>query len=203
MALLQNFLFAFVFSFLGSIPPGTLNLTVLQLGLEKKINIAWRFAVASALIEYPYAWLAVTFESYITSSPVILNNFKLISAVVMIVFGGLNLWSVLRPSGFTEKFQQSGFRRGIALSILNPLALPFWIAITAYLKMQGWVSFPDSAHLHVYLLGISLGTMAFFILVAYLSKQMVSVLKSDSIVKLIPGLVLLGLGLYAFVDYLL
>lgn len=203
MDLLQNFLFAFLFSFLGSIPPGTLNLTVLQLGLEKKISIALRFAIAAALIEYPYAWLAVTFERFITASPVILDNFKLISAIVMMLFGGLNLWSVLRPTVFTEKFQQSGFRRGVVLSILNPLALPFWIAITAYLKMQGWVVFPDNTHLHSYLLGISLGALALLALVAYLARHMVSIFKSDSIVKLIPGLVLLGLGLYAFVDYLL
>lgn len=203
MGLLQNFLFAFLFSFLGSIPPGTLNLTVLQLGLEKKISIAWRFAVAAAIVEYPYAWLAVAFEGYITSSPLILNNFKLISAVVMLALGGINIWSALKPTVFTERFQESGFRRGVILSILNPLALPFWIAITAYLKVQGWIALPDQAHLHVYLLGISLGAFALFILVAYLAKKMVLLMKSDSKVKLIPGFVLLALGLYALADYLL
>src|SRR5687767_8270396 len=110
MSVLLNFLFAFVFSFLGSIPPGTLNLTVLQLGLEKKINVAWRFALAAALIEYPYAWLAVTFEHYITASPMVLENFKLISAIVMIALGVLNIWSAHKPTRFAEKFQQSGFR---------------------------------------------------------------------------------------------
>lgn len=203
MDLLQNFLFAFLFSFLGSIPPGTLNLTVLQLGLEKKINIAWRFAAAAALIEYPYAWLAVTFENLITASPVILDNFKLISAIAMIVLGGLNVWWAFKPTVFAEKFQRSGFRRGVILSILNPLALPFWIAITAYLKMQGWVVLPGNAHLHAYLAGISLGALALFILVAYMAQQMVSLMRSESIVKLIPGGVLLALGLYALVDYLL
>src|SRR5688572_29425867 len=135
----QNFLLAFVFSFLGSIPTGTLNLTVLQLGLEKKINIAWRFAIAAALIEYPYAWLAVAFKNLITSSPVILSNFKLISAVVMVVLGVFNLWSAHKPTVFMKKFQESGFRRGLLLSILNPLTMPFWIAITAYLSVQGWI----------------------------------------------------------------
>src|SRR5688500_2444634 len=101
MDMLQNFLLAFLFSFLGSIPPGTLNLTVLQLGLEKKMNIAWRFAIAAALIEYPYAWLAVTFENYITSSSVILGNFKLISAIVMISLGALNIWSAQKETVFT------------------------------------------------------------------------------------------------------
>jgi threonine/homoserine/homoserine lactone efflux protein len=203
MGILQNFLLAFVFSFLGSIPPGTLNLTVLQLGLEKKINIAWRFAAAAALIEYPYAWLAVTFENYITASPVILDNFKLISAIVMITLGALSIWSAQKPTVFTEKFQESGFRRGIALSILNPLAMPFWIGVTAYLRVQGWIVLPDSKHLHGYLAGISVGAFVLLILVAYLAKRMVLFLNPGSKVKLIPGFVLLALGIYAFIEYLL
>jgi threonine/homoserine/homoserine lactone efflux protein len=63
-----NFLWGFFFSFIGSIPPGTINLTCVQLGLEKKIKIAWRFAIAASVMEYPYAWIAVEFAEWITSS---------------------------------------------------------------------------------------------------------------------------------------
>ncbi len=203
MEILQNFLLAFLFSFLGSIPPGTLNLTVLQLGLERKTNIAWRFAIGVAIVEYPYAWLAVKFENLITSSPVILDNFKLISAIVMILLGTLNIWSTQKPTVFTEKFQESGFRRGIILSILNPLALPFWIAITAYLSVQGWIMLSDNTDLHSYLLGISLGALSLLVMVAYLARRMVLVLQPGSKMKLVPGFVLIMLGIYAFIEYLL
>lgn len=202
MDVLQNFLFAVAFSFLGSIPPGTLNLTVIQLGIERRMNIAWRFAIAAALIEYPYAWIAVAFEGWITTSPVILSNFKLISAVVLILVGGLNIWSSQRPTVFTQKFQESGFRRGVILSILNPLAMPFWIAITAYLNVQGWINLSTQGQLHSYLAGISIGAFILLILVAYLSKMMVAAYQPGSKVKLIPGLVLLVLGIYAFIEYL-
>ncbi len=203
MDVLQNFLLAFLFSFLGSIPPGTLNLTVLQLGLERKTNIAWRFAIAVAIVEYPYAWLAIKFENLITASPVVLDNFKLISAIVMILLGTLNVWSAQKPTVFAEKFQESGFRRGIVLSILNPLALPFWITITAYLRVQGWVELYDNSLLHSYLLGISLGTLSLLIMVAYLAKRMVLMFEPGSKIKQIPGFVLIALGLYAFIEYLL
>ena len=67
MMLLQVFLIGLVFSFIGSIPPGTLNLAVLQLGMEYKIKTALRFSLAVAIIEYPYAWIAVVFEDWVTS----------------------------------------------------------------------------------------------------------------------------------------
>lgn len=202
MITLQNFLFAFLFSFLGSIPPGTLNLTVLQLGIEKKMNIAWRFAIAAALIEYPYAWLAVAFEGWITSSPVILDNFKLISAIVMISLGVVSIWSAQKPTVIVSKFQESGFRRGLILGVLNPLAMPFWIAITAYLKIQGWITLSTQVELHSYLFGISLGAFTILITIAYLAKRMVTAYEPGSKVKLIPGVVLLVLGIYAFIEYL-
>lgn len=196
-----NFLFAFAFSFIGSIPPGTINLTALQLGLEHKTKVALRLAIAAAIIEYLYAWLAVIFENYITSSPVILNNFKLIAATVMIIFGVLNILSARKPTGFAQKFQASGFRRGLVLGILNPMAMPFWIAITAYLKMQGWVMISTTAQLHAYLLGVSIGGFVLLILLAYLAKRMIMFFQSSSSVKFIPGVVLLLLGLYGLIEF--
>jgi threonine/homoserine/homoserine lactone efflux protein len=203
MDLLQNFLIACIFSFIGSIPPGTLNVTILQLGLNQKLKIAWRFALAAALVEYPYAWLAVVFESYITSSTGIIDNFKLISSLVMVVVGVFNLWAAHRPSALAKKFQSSGFRRGIVLSILNPLALPFWIAITAYLKVQGWISLSNNPQLHMYLLGVSAGALGLLLLVAYTAKYMIPLFQSNARVKYIPGSVLLLLGLYGFMEYVL
>ena len=119
MMYLQVFLMGFIFSFIGSIPPGTLNITVLQLGLEKKIAIALRFALAVSIIEYPYAWMGVHFEYLISSSPVVVENFQLIAAVVMTGLGIFNLLPSKTPTGFAQKFSESGFRRGISQSIFR------------------------------------------------------------------------------------
>lgn len=103
---------------------------------------------------------------------------------------------------FTQKFQESGFRRGIVLSVLNPLAMPFWIAITAYLNVQGWISLSTNEQLHSYLVGISFGAFSLLILIAYLAKRMVTAYHPRSTIKLVPGIVLLVLGISAFIEYL-
>lgn len=203
MSLLITFSIAFVFSFLGSIPPGTLNLTILRLGMERKMDVAFRFALAAALIEYPYAWIALRFEDWITSSTVIVNNFTLISALVMITLGIITLRSATKVTTEGEAVRESGFRKGIVLSILNPLAMPFWIGITAYLKIQTWISLATTGEIHSYLLGISLGAFALLMLVAYLAKRASVVYSPNRKVKFVPGIVLIGLGVYAFVKYLI
>jgi len=202
MIALINFLVSFFFSFIGTIPPGSLNLNILQLGLENKINTAWRFALAAALMEYPYAWLAIKFERIITSSTLIVENIQLLTAIVMVLLGILNLRSVRKPSRFSEKFNNSGFRRGILLSLLNPLALPFWVGTTAYLNSQRWIDLTSPLSLHAYLFGASLGALSLLILLAYLANRIVSGFHHISLLKKIPGVILLALGLYAFIQYL-
>jgi threonine/homoserine/homoserine lactone efflux protein len=202
MMYLQVFLVGLIFSFVGSIPPGTLNLCVLQLGLEKKIGAALRFALAVSIIEYPYAWIAVEFEKWITSSPAVIQNFELITAIVMTIIGVLNIWAAQKPTEFTTRFNESGFRRGLVLSVLNPMAIPFWIGITAYLKAQGWIDISSQTKLHLYVLGTSVGSMILLTLFTYLAHRLSAYIIQSKLVKLIPGITLLALGLYAFVRFL-
>lgn len=199
--LVQVFIIGVVFSFLGSIPPGTLNLAVLQLGMEHKIKTALRFSLAVAIIEYPYAWIAVVFEDWITSSPIVVDNFQLITAIVMTAIGAFSIWSARKPSEFSVRFNESGFRRGLILSILNPMAIPFWVAYTAFLKSQGWIDLSTSWLVHSYVFGTSVGVMILLVLFTFLAQKLASYVKDNRVVKLIPGVTLLVLGLYAFGKY--
>lgn len=193
---------AFLFSFLGSIPPGTLNLTVLQLSVENKFAAALRFCVAAAVVEFPYAWIAVNFQEYLLESPFIMENIQLLSAIVMITLGIINLVAVNKsPGQLLKKIQQSGFRQGVLLSILNPLAIPFWIGITAYLTSIGWVQLNTTILIFWYVLGVSLGTFTLLLIIASLGKRLKGAFKQSKLTKAIPGAVFLVLGLYALLQY--
>ena len=200
--ILQVFVIGLVASFIGSIPPGTLNILVLQMGLENKLRVAIRFILAVAIIEYPYAWIAVEFEHLITSSPLVQQNFKLLAAVVMLSLGILGLWSVRKPSPLTVKLQESGFRKGLVLSILNPQAIPWWIGMTAYLKAQGWIVLDTPWRLHSYVFGTSVGVLLLLLLLAFMAQKLASIMKHNRIVALLPSIILLVLGLIALVSYL-
>ncbi len=198
----QVFIVGLVFSFLGSIPPGTLNICVLQLGFEKKINAALRFALAVSIIEYPYTWIAVAFEHWITSTPVVTENFQLITAVVMTVLGVFMLWSARKPSTFSVRFNESGFRRGIVLSILNPMAIPFWIGVTAYLRAQGWIDLSTRGLLHFYVFGTAVGAMLLLTVFTFAAVRLTPYIQQNRLMKVLPAIMLFGLGLFAFLKYL-
>ncbi|MBI1770154.1 MAG: LysE family transporter [Bacteroidetes bacterium] len=179
-----------------------MNVSILQLSLEKKIAIATRFAFAVAIIEYPYAWIGVQFEYWITSVPMVVGNFQLIAAIVMTALAIFNLWPTNQsPTGFAKRFNESGFRRGIALSILNPMAIPYWMGFTAYLKAEGWVSLSSTGLLHTYVLGTSVGALALLLLLINFAQRLAPYVQGSRWIKIIPGLVLLALGLYAFAKF--
>jgi threonine/homoserine/homoserine lactone efflux protein len=204
MVALNNFIIALMFSFAGSIPPGTINLTVIQLGLEHRMKIALRFAAAATLIEYPYAWVAVKFEKIITASPVITDNLQILSAIVLIILGSFNVWPKKEGAAqYLKKFANSGYRRGLLLGILNPLAILYWIGITAYLLSQNWIELSSPYRLHAYLTGVVVGGFLLLVLLAYLSKKVMSGLLRFPWMRKIPGFLLLSLGFYSLAEYFL
>lgn len=199
--MLVNFLIAFGFSFIGSIPPGSINLSVIQLSLQGKMPAAFRFCLAAAITEFPYAYIAVIFESYITSSPVIVDHFRLIAATVMILLGIINVIPDKKGSERLKSFKESGFRKGVVISILNPLAIPFWVGVTAYLKHQGWIDVSSTPQIIAYVCGISLGTFALLALIALIAKKLGNLVSKTNALRLIPGIVFLLLGFYALLQY--
>lgn len=202
MNVIITFLVAFFFSFIGSIPPATINLIAVQLGFENKIRIALRLSIGAAIIEYFYAWIAVKFEGLIISMPVIAQNFQLVTALVMLTLGTVSLLFANSPSKFSEKFNDSGFRRGVILGILNPLAMPYWIGVTASLESQRWIDLSSNVLLHAYLLGVLLGGLALLVLVSYLAKKIISQFQQSTLLKKIPGFAMVGLGVYSLGHYL-
>jgi threonine/homoserine/homoserine lactone efflux protein len=203
MEVFSTFVIAFFFSFVGTIPPGTLNLTIIRLGLDHQINIAWRMAFGAALIEYPYAWIAIEFQEYMARSSPAIHHLKLSTALVMICFGVFNLWSAARPSELSQKRGTNGFRAGLLLGLLNPLAVPFWMAMTAYNQSQGWIDLSTNIEIHAYLLGVSLGTLTLVMLLAYLARMVVSQLKTNAFLRKAPGVILIMLGFYSLFKYML
>ena len=201
---MKLFLVAFAFSFIGSIPPGSINLSVIQLALKRQLYAAFRFALAAALVEFGYAYIAVEFQFYITSSPLIQDNFTLISAIVLIILGAVNLIPKKNKRRMEIKLEDSGFRKGVLISLANPLAIPFWIAVTAYLQANNWILL-ERTNLVIYILGISTGTLSLLALLAVVAEKASNYIRNESLIRKIPGAVLLILGLYSlggfFLDY--
>lgn len=195
--MIQSLAVGFVFSFLGSIPPGTINLSVLQLGLKDRMRGVLFFSLAATTVEFVYASLAVEFQLFLVENTSLTENFKIISALAMIALGVIHLSNNPKRQAIKFKEGRTSFRNGVIISALNPLAIPFWVAVTAYLQNQGILLLGSAPSFWAYIVGICLGTLGLLLLVGHMAQKFQN-FQDNVLVNKLPGLIFLGLGLYTF-----
>ena len=196
--ILQTLLVAFAISYVGSIPPGTINISVMQLSILKKHRAAFFLALAATLVEFIYAGITVQFHIFLNNNETISSYFQIITAIALIGLGISNL--VSKSSSKSVKITQKitgrhGFRKGLILGFLNPMSIPFWLAITTYLENDDLISVEDFAF-WAYLIGLAAGTFCLLLTIDAAGKRFTQVSDNDFLVHKVPGFILLSLGVY-------
>lgn len=194
MSLAIIFFLSAIFSFMGSAPPGILNMYAFQLGLQKKKTAAIRFVIAVGITEYFFAWIAIRCAQWTASMPVVIQYFHYIAVAVLTVMGVVMLVTASRPYMMAER--KNGFRKGLLLSLLNPMVIPFWIGISTYMQLHGWLKAQEIIDVFVFALGAALGVVALQLVYVHLSTRMTGQHWYDRI-KYVPGILLLCLAAYS------
>jgi len=206
MSWITVLLVATVVSFIGSIPPGTINISVMQLAILHRRSTAIAFGAAAALVELFYAGFTVRFHIFLTENTNITDYFHIIAGTAMVILGILNLRSKTKASDVKTVHEgvkkRNAFKKGAILGIANPLTVPFWLAVTAYLQKHEWITL-DGVNLYAYAIGISVGTFLLLLLVTQLGSAFKTIANSRVIVHIIPGILFICMGLYSYYQWYL
>jgi threonine/homoserine/homoserine lactone efflux protein len=171
------FLITFFISFVGSIHPGPLNLSVIQITLQKGFYPALLLAFGGVIPEIIYGYLAVegvmVFEKY----PIIFNVMQW--AVVPILFG-LGIQQIIisrRPKQIIEprvdapsNVNQTAFK-GFLLSLFNPQLLPYWIVILINYQNYNYLRISELSDKLSFVLGTSGGAFALNYAYVYITSR--------------------------------
>ncbi|MEP1097457.1 MAG: LysE family transporter [Cyclobacteriaceae bacterium] len=191
----QVFLISFGISLLGTIPPATINITVMQLSLTKRAKSAFYLSLGAAIIDTTYAALAVQIQIYLSEKLEFTNYFYLIAACVLGVLGVFSIRSRVNSSQVELKDSgKTGFLKGIILGVLNPLAMPFWLGVTTYLQINGLINLMGINYWG-YILGVFLGEVTLLFIIIRVGGRFTRVADNRTIVNVIPGVVFLFLAL--------
>ncbi len=201
MNLLWLFVVGFVCSYIGSIPPGVINISVLQYGLHGHRSLGLRFGLAASLVEFVYAAATVRFHIFLTENTSFTEDFELVSGLVLVTLGIFSLLNSNKaPSEKAVAESPKAFRKGLLVGITNIMVIPFWLAVTAYLQSRNIVSI-KGYDLFIYVAGVSAGTFGLMATVAYLSHRFQKVVENRKTVNKIPGVVLISMGLYSLYNW--
>ena len=173
--ILVNFLIGFAVSFLGSIPPGSINLRIITIVIERNLRAAVLFALGASLAELIYSSIAIVFSAYLTQNPSIKYWITIFSIPVFAGLGIQSWWMSRRFDAATTETTMAPARKfnsffvyGFFLGLINPLNVPFWLLWTTTLIARGAISRETNAMVF-YVVGIVLGGFSLLYLISTIS----------------------------------
>jgi threonine/homoserine/homoserine lactone efflux protein len=200
MDLIQVFFVAFIVSYVGSIPPGSINITVMQMSVQQQRAAALAFGLGAVLIEFLYASAAVRFLQLLMDNERLFFYLQAVTATGLVALGIYNYLSHQDSLSFTpdkRMKKRNGFFRGIVLGLVNPLTIPFWLGVTTYLQSHGLI-WLDGGLFWAYTIGLAIGTYTLLITVDILGSKFQKVADNQFIVHKLPGLIFMVMGVYYF-----
>ncbi len=202
--MINHILLGFGVSFVGSIPLGVLNLTAIEVAVARRFYQVLLFALGVIIVEYGQAFIAIQFSSIMLSNPSIEYAIEVAVIPLFLVAGGFYLYSSYQERKERKKQQDeprkeerkvAPFYKGIMLSIINPLAIPYWLAVSTSLKAAGQLRY-ESLYIHSFIIGIVLGTFACLTLYGSVGEVLEDRLKKyEKYFNTIIGLILISLAI--------
>ena len=167
------FLITFFISFVGSIHPGPLNLSVIQTTLQKGFYPALLLAFGGVIPEIIYGYLAVEGVMIFEKYPVVFNVMQWAVVPILLGLGIQQIINSRKSKQVINYSQVSNFSifRGFSLSLFNPQLLPYWIVILINYQSYNYLKISELSDKLFFVLGTSTGAFALNYLYAYIAHK--------------------------------
>lgn len=206
---IREFLIGFGISFIFSLPPGMISLNVMQTTTQQGIKGAFWLALAAVLVEAVQAFIGVQFSGWINTRPSIQTGLELFVIPVFIVMGIMNILAGLKSRKHNQKDDHQprktigSFWKGLLVSALNPVAIPFWVVWASGMSSKNLLIF-ETSHILVFVLATTLGTFACLMLYALFSAFVVRKFKAiKQWMNLLIGILFIGLALFQLINIMM
>ena len=182
-------------SFLGSLPLGTMNITVTHISIQQGTHAGLVYAFGSMLVEIIVVRIALAGMDWLTHQHKIFQILELFTAMLILVLAALSFIAAYKTTGFSNALPIGGsfspFWSGVFLSATNPLHIPFWLGWSTVLLNKN-ILVPDASHYNWYVAGIGAGTVLGFMVFIYAGNYMVSqITHHQGMLNLVIGSILL------------
>ncbi|MEM1136279.1 MAG: LysE family transporter, partial [Bacteroidota bacterium] len=150
-------------SFMGTIPVGPVNISVVATTLQRNIRSGIIFSGSAAFVEIFQSFIALQFGVMLSSLLFENSTFKIIVTFIFFIIGLIFL--LKKQKQHTEKVSKKKlppWLSGILISVLNPQALPFWIFVLGYYQSANLIDInlmngEQLLCITSFLVGVSLG----------------------------------------------
>lgn len=201
MSYLTHFLIAYALSFIGSLPFGMINMAVAHTAIRRGLPPAIWMGFGAALVELVQVFVALKFTWLFDENPTVEQAFQVVAAIVFVA-GGIYFFffaktkPALPEEGKVIGVKRGAFVKGIFISSVNLMVIPYWIFYGTLLSANDLLV-KDNTHVGIFSVGTMFGTFSLMVCYALLGTKILS--KSEVVTRWVNkliGVVLLGFGVY-------
>ncbi|MGB1268120.1 MAG: LysE family translocator [Flavobacteriaceae bacterium] len=156
------FLYCFLWSFFGVLPPGILNINAAKISVEQGRKRALMFTLGACLVVAAQAGIAVLIAEFLNLSE---DELSVIQEVGVAIFFCLAIYfffaakAKVTPKSIELKKKRNLFLKGVIFSVLNVFPIPFYSFVCTTLTTSGNFSFSTSDVI-IFILAIVLGSFS-------------------------------------------
>lgn len=136
--LFLTFFLGVVLNAIGYIPPGNINLTVVQITVNRGIKQAYYFIAAFGLVEVIFTLVMMRFVQWLSLS-IELDNIIDVFMIFLFLVLGLITWKSRKEMPKDDYSRKDSVRYGLLLGAINPMQVPYWLFVGTYLISHEWI----------------------------------------------------------------
>lgn len=167
---------AFALGFIGYLPLGNINLTVVQLSVNDTRKRLLTFIAFASFMEFVYCFLCLMGLDLLLQQEELVKFLSWLGVILFVVLGVMSF--LYKETDSPAK--TSDFKRGVLIAIFNPLQIPFWLVWGVYL-MQNHILKSETLMIAIFSLVCTIGTILILYLYAIAGKKIVDKLRVNRI----------------------
>jgi len=167
-----TFFIGIVANFIGYIPPGNINLTVVQITINRGLKQVMMFITAFSCVEFFFTYFIMHAAKWLSAQVRLDTIIDWVMVVLFSVLGTIT-WIHRKKPPQTTYSQHDSIKYGILLGFLNPMQVPFWMITGTYLITHEWIVSGQFA-LVIFSLGSACGAFLGLFLYAKFAKYVQS-----------------------------
>ena len=195
--------YGILMAYFGLISPGMLNMTALKIRIDTSKEASIQFALGAAFIVFIQAGIALFFADFFIKNPQVIEILKIVAVIVFFLLAAFFFFLSRRKLKSVAKSAKGNyFFKGIAMSSVNMLAIPFYLGISIYLAKENKI-IVDQPYIMLFISGACLGSFLLFytyIVFAKIILNRISFIAKN--INLILSLLFLTLGIFTLIKML-
>jgi threonine/homoserine/homoserine lactone efflux protein len=159
-----TFFIGLIANFIGYIPPGNINLSVVQIAINRGIKQVLQFITAFSCVEFFFTYFIMNAADWLSQQ---VNLDTAIDWVMVVLFGTMGMITWMhrkKPPQAKKQSSKDSITYGILLGFLNPMQVPFWMITGTYLITHEWI---ETGRLALIIFSIGSAAGAFLCLFIY------------------------------------